>query len=74
MKQTERGNPIDERFGVEFDQLATENSVRKDVRAVPFDAKGRFFSVGGNLGAVTRSREDLARFVSSVTTNLHIGI
>jgi 2-(1,2-epoxy-1,2-dihydrophenyl)acetyl-CoA isomerase len=74
MNQPERGNPLDERFGVEFDTLATECSVREDVRAVLIDAKGRFFSVGGDLNALTRSREELARFVSSVTSNLHMGI
>ncbi len=74
MNQPERGNPIDERFAAEFDQLATECSVRPEVRAVLIDAKGRFFSVGGDLNALTRSREDLARFVSAATSNLHMGI
>lgn len=74
MNQPERGNPIDERFAAEFDHLATECSVRPEVRAVLIDAKGRFFSVGGDLSALTRSREDLARFVSGATSNLHMGI
>ena len=38
------------------------------------DATGRFFSVGGDLNALTRSREDLARFVSVATSDLHMGI
>ncbi len=74
MNAPERGNPIDERFAEEFDRLATECSVRPEVRAVLIDAKGRFFSVGGDLSALTRSREDLARFVSGATSNLHMGI
>jgi 2-(1,2-epoxy-1,2-dihydrophenyl)acetyl-CoA isomerase len=74
MNQPERGNPIDERFAAEFDYLATDCSVRPEVRAVLIDAKGRFFSVGGDLAALTRSREDLARFVSGATSNLHMGI
>ena len=74
MNQPERGNPIDARFGAEFDWLATECSVRPEVRAVLLDARGRFFSVGGDLNDLSRSREDLARFVSSVTSNLHMGI
>jgi 2-(1,2-epoxy-1,2-dihydrophenyl)acetyl-CoA isomerase len=74
MNQPERGNPIDQTFAAEFDRLATECSVRKNVRAVLIDAKGRFFSVGGDLGALTRSRDDLARFVSGATSNLHMGI
>ncbi len=47
---------------------------RADVRAVLIDAKGRFFSVGGDLNALSRSREDLARFVSAATSDLHMGI
>jgi 2-(1,2-epoxy-1,2-dihydrophenyl)acetyl-CoA isomerase len=74
MNQPDRGNPIDDRFAAEFDHLATECSVRPDVRSVLIDAKGRFFSVGGDLSALTRSREDLARFVSGATSNLHMGI
>ena len=65
MNQPERGNPIDARFAAEFDWLATECSVRPEVRAVLLDAKGRFFSVGGDLNDLSRSREDLARFVSA---------
>jgi 2-(1,2-epoxy-1,2-dihydrophenyl)acetyl-CoA isomerase len=74
MSASERGNPIDERFAEEFDSLATECSVRPDVRSVLIDATGRFFSVGGDLGALTRSREDLSRFVSRATSRLHMGI
>jgi 2-(1,2-epoxy-1,2-dihydrophenyl)acetyl-CoA isomerase len=74
MNQPDRGNPFDEAFAADFDCLATECSVRDDVRAVLLDAKGRFFSVGGDLNALTRSREDLARFVSGATSNLHMGI
>jgi 2-(1,2-epoxy-1,2-dihydrophenyl)acetyl-CoA isomerase len=74
MNQPERGNPFDQRFAEEFDWLATECSVRPEVRAVLIDAKGRFFSVGGDLNALSRSREDLARFVSAATSDLHMGI
>jgi 2-(1,2-epoxy-1,2-dihydrophenyl)acetyl-CoA isomerase len=74
MNQPERGNPLDQRFAEEFDWLATECAVRPDVRAVLIDANGRFFSVGGDLNALTRSREELARFVSAATSDLHMGI
>jgi 2-(1,2-epoxy-1,2-dihydrophenyl)acetyl-CoA isomerase len=74
MNQPERGNPLDRRFAEEFDWLATECTVRPEVRAVLIDAAGRFFSVGGDLNALTKSREDLARFVSAATSNLHMGI
>ena len=74
MNQPDRGNPLDSRFAEEFNWLATECTVRPEVRSVLIDAAGRFFSVGGDLNALTRSREDLARFVSVATSDLHMGI
>jgi 2-(1,2-epoxy-1,2-dihydrophenyl)acetyl-CoA isomerase len=74
MNQPERGNPFDRRFAEEFDWLATECATRPDVRSVLIDARGRFFSVGGDLNALSQSREELARFVSAATSNLHMGI
>jgi 2-(1,2-epoxy-1,2-dihydrophenyl)acetyl-CoA isomerase len=74
MSQPDRGNPFDERFAEEFDWLATECTVRPEVRAVLIDAKGRFFSVGGDLNELSRSRDHLARFVSKATSNLHMGV
>jgi len=74
MSQPERGNPFDRRFAEEFDWLATECTVRPEVRCVLIDAEGRFFSVGGDLNALTQSRDALARFVSVATSDLHMGI
>jgi 2-(1,2-epoxy-1,2-dihydrophenyl)acetyl-CoA isomerase len=74
LNQPERGNPFDERFALEFDWLATECAVRPEVRAVLIDARGRFFSVGGDLNELSKSRDHLARFVSKATSNLHMGI
>src|SRR5579862_3908176 len=89
LNQPERGNPFDQRFAEEFDCLATECTVRADVRAVLIDAAGRFFSVGGDLNALSQSREMLmcraevatetkrARFSRlwlSATSDLHMGI
>ncbi|MGB3583544.1 MAG: enoyl-CoA hydratase/isomerase family protein [Roseiarcus sp.] len=74
MNQADRGNPLDSRFAKEFNWLATECTVCPEVRSVLIDAAGRFFSVGGDLNALTRSREELARFVSVATSDLHMGI
>lgn len=74
LNQPERGNPFDRRFAEEFDYLATECAVRREVRAVLIDAKGRFFSVGGDLNALASDRDELARFVSAATSDLHMGI
>jgi len=74
LNQPERGNPLDRRFAEEFNYLATECTVRPEVRAVLIDAKGRFFSVGGDLNALASDRDALARFVSTATSDLHMGI
>jgi 2-(1,2-epoxy-1,2-dihydrophenyl)acetyl-CoA isomerase len=74
LDQAERGNPLDRRFAEEFNELATECSINPDVRAVLIDAKGRFFSVGGDLNALASNRADLARFVSAATADLHMAI
>jgi 2-(1,2-epoxy-1,2-dihydrophenyl)acetyl-CoA isomerase len=74
LDQGERGNPFDRRFAAEFNELATECSANPAVRAVLIDAKGRFFSVGGDLNALARDREALARFVPAATADLHMAI
>ncbi len=74
LNQPERGNPLDRRFAEEFDWLATECTVNPEVRSVLIDARGRFFSVGGDLNALASDRGALARFVSLATSDLHMGI
>ena len=74
LDQAERGNPFDRKFAEDFNHLATECSVNPQVRAVLIDAKGRFFSVGGDLNALASDRDQLARFVSTATADLHMGI
>lgn len=74
LNQPERGNPIDARFAAEFNHLATQCTIDKRVRAVLITASGRFFSVGGDLQALGKSREALAEFVPSATATLHMGI
>lgn len=74
LAQPDRGNPFDRRFTAEFNEIATECTVDPNVRAVLIDAEGRFFSVGGDLHALTASRDSLARFVSQATSDLHMGI
>lgn len=74
LDQADRGNPFDRRFAEQFNELATECSINPDVRSVLIDAKGRFFSVGGDLNALARDRAELARFVSAATADLHMAI
>jgi len=74
LNQADRGNPLDRQFAEDLNQLATECTVNPEVRSVLIDAKGRFFSVGGDLNALARDRRDLANFVSAATANLHMAI
>lgn len=72
--QAERGNPLDGQFAEDLNRLATECTVNPDVRSVLIDAKGRFFSVGGDLNSLARDRHHLANFVSTATADLHMAI
>jgi 2-(1,2-epoxy-1,2-dihydrophenyl)acetyl-CoA isomerase len=74
LNQAERGNPLDGQFARELNQLATECSVNPAVRSVLIDAKGRFFSVGGDLNSLAGDRRQLAYFVSSATADLHMAV
>jgi 2-(1,2-epoxy-1,2-dihydrophenyl)acetyl-CoA isomerase len=74
LAQADRGNPFDRQFADELNQLATECSVNPEVRSVLIDAKGRFFSVGGDLNSLARDRRDLAYFVPTATAGLHMAI
>lgn len=74
LAQGERGNPLDRRFTGEFNQLATECSINPAVRSVLIDAKGPFFSVGGDLKALAKDRDELAQFVFAATADLHMAI
>ena len=70
----ERGNPIDAAFCREFKELAAQLSVRTDVRAVLLSAKGRFFSVGGDIRSLTRDRSKMPAIVLSWTADLHAAV
>lgn len=74
LNQPDRGNPFDRQFAEDLNRLATECSINPQVRAVLIDAKGRFFSVGGDLNSLARDRGDLAHFVSAATADLHMAI
>jgi 2-(1,2-epoxy-1,2-dihydrophenyl)acetyl-CoA isomerase len=70
----DRGNPIDETFCLEMKQLAVELSEREDVRAVLLAARGRFFSVGGDIKSFARDRSAMPGIVKNWTANLHSAI
>jgi 2-(1,2-epoxy-1,2-dihydrophenyl)acetyl-CoA isomerase len=74
LNQPDRGNPIDQTFCKEIKELAVELSERGDVRAVLLAAKGRFFSVGGDIKSLARDRSAISRIVKSWTADLHSAI
>lgn len=74
LNQAERGNPIDGTFCRELADIAVECDENDAIRAVLINAKGKFFSVGGDLKTFTRDREQLPRFVKSATKDMHSAV
>jgi len=72
--QPERGNPFDATFCREYAQIAIECDENPAVRAVLMTARGRFFSVGGDVKTFTRDRDALPRFIKSAAADLHAGV
>jgi 2-(1,2-epoxy-1,2-dihydrophenyl)acetyl-CoA isomerase len=74
LNQPERGNPIDGDFCREFNLAITELSDRADVRAVLISARGRLFSVGGDLTLLVKQGDALPRTIKAWTADIHTAI
>jgi 2-(1,2-epoxy-1,2-dihydrophenyl)acetyl-CoA isomerase len=74
LNQPDRGNPIDGDFCREFNLCVAELSERADVRAVLISARGRLFSVGGDLTSLVKQGDALPRTIKAWTTDLHAAI
>ncbi|MGY8638951.1 enoyl-CoA hydratase-related protein [Bradyrhizobium sp. 14AA] len=74
LNQPERGNPIDGEFCREFGLCIAELSERDDVRAVLISARGRLFSVGGDLMSLVKQGDALPRTIKAWTADLHAAI
>jgi 2-(1,2-epoxy-1,2-dihydrophenyl)acetyl-CoA isomerase len=74
LNQPDQGNPIDGAFCREFNLCMAELSERDDVRAVLISARGRLFSVGGDLVALAASGDKLPQTVKIWTSDLHHAI
>lgn len=70
----ERGNPIDGTFCRELKEVVSRLSEQADVRAVLLTASGKYFSVGGDIKAFARKREELPAIVKLWTADLHSAI
>jgi 2-(1,2-epoxy-1,2-dihydrophenyl)acetyl-CoA isomerase len=74
LNQPDRGNPIDGDFCREFSLGMTELSERADVRSVLISARGRLFSVGGDLTALASRGVALPATIKSWTADLHAAL
>jgi 2-(1,2-epoxy-1,2-dihydrophenyl)acetyl-CoA isomerase len=74
LNQPDRGNPIDGDFCREFGFCMAELSERDNVRSVLISARGRLFSVGGDLGALASQGTALPVTIKSWTADLHAAI
>src|SRR6202011_5581880 len=74
LNQPGRGNPIDGDFCREFSLCMAELSERDDVRSVLISARGRLFSVGGDLAALASRGATLPATIKSWTADLHSAI
>ncbi|NVN86831.1 MAG: enoyl-CoA hydratase/isomerase family protein [Rhodopseudomonas sp.] len=68
------GNPIDGAFCREFSLAMGELSERDDVRAVLISARGRLFSVGGDLTKMVEQGKTLPKTIKAWTADLHSAI
>lgn len=71
LDQPARGNPIDGAFCREINVAMAELGERSDVRAVLISAKGKLFSVGGDLAALGSAGASLPVAIKSWTGDLH---
>jgi 2-(1,2-epoxy-1,2-dihydrophenyl)acetyl-CoA isomerase len=74
LAQGERGNPFDSRFARELRLIAEACSDRADIRAILFDAEGRYFSVGGDLNVLAKDRAMLPDFAAATIADLNAAI
>src|ERR1700724_1074067 len=74
LNQADRGNPIDGEFCREFSLCMAELSEHDDVRSVLISARGRLFSVGGDLVALASRGAALPVTIKSWTADLHTAI
>src|SRR5258708_7111704 len=74
LSQPDRGNPIDGDFCREFSLCMAELSERDDVRSVLMSARGRLFSVGCDLAALSSRGASLPATIKSWTADLHTAI
>ena len=74
LSRPDRGNPIDGEFCREFNLCIAEISERAEVRSVLLSARGRLFSVGGDLMSLAKQGDALPTTIKTWTADLHAAI
>lgn len=74
LSRADTGNPFDGVFCAELRDVANQIAGDPAARAVLFSARGRFFSVGGDIGAFAEHLDDLPDRIREWTSELHMGI
>lgn len=74
LNRPDAGNPFDGAFCAELRDITTEIAGDPAVRAVLIEARGKFFSVGGDLNAFSRHLERLPEKILEWTSTIHVAL
>lgn len=74
LNQPELGNPFNEDFCLELADIGNALAGREDLRAVLVTARGKYFSVGGDIAMFAKRLDTLTQGIRTWTAGLHMGI
>ncbi|WP_131766392.1 enoyl-CoA hydratase/isomerase family protein [Candidatus Protofrankia californiensis] len=74
LNRPDDGNSFSAVFCREFGHLGNELASRRDVRVVLLRSRGRFFSIGGDIGMFSRDLDAASAAVRDGTSGLHMGL
>lgn len=74
LSRPDKGNPLDGVFCAELRDVANQIAGDPTVRAVLIEARGKFFSVGGDIASFVAHQDDLPHRIREWTSSLHMGI
>jgi len=74
LDQGDAGNPFNEAFCNEWLAVANELAARKDLRAILLTARGKYFSVGGDVRMFAQNLDELPQRIRQWTGALHMGL
>jgi 2-(1,2-epoxy-1,2-dihydrophenyl)acetyl-CoA isomerase len=74
LNRPNEGNTFGTAFCQELDRIVNRISEWSEVRCVLISARGKFFSVGGDIGLMAGAQERLPALVKALTSPLHMAI